>query len=528
MGIALTRLIKKQALPFTLIVLMAGNSQRFTAAGFVLPKALLRAGSVVILDQIIQEFKDASRIVIIASTEQEFFLTEWFKKSSFEDKDRLKFSFINKHNLGPSYSIFSAFQEIYEDQPHIVTYCDVLAVFNQNDFIEKLQTHKMGFVGIAGFHPYHLRQPKFGYVNCDAGNNVIDIKEKETFPEGDNFAWASAGVYGFHNGATLRELVGNQLKLNVKVYGEFYLSLAGLTHALLQNNSVFVQICSKFSSWGTPEELIDYNYFLKVFTTLEQEIEAKISIPGAVVLVAGGRSSRTAESYSLPKQLLRVSVDNNLLMFNSLNFVERDAHIVCVVSPIISRNLSPADVPEIASIEFINTELLTRNACETALIGLTKIDNLGEQVSVIATDNLIFFETLDEEVFKEADLIVWVASYYPVADHDPNQYSWVRLNDSGRIEEISIKYRPDNGEDWKMVVGNFTFKSKLLATDLISKVILEESGSSKELHLESVVTLALKRELYVSSHVVPLYFTIGSEMELALFHWYLPSFNLDA
>lgn len=508
-------------LDFTLIILMAGSSQRFTAAGMNLPKALLLADGQIVLERIISSFRTANRIVIIANSEQESVLQDWLSRKSNLEAEAIEIVYITRHNLGPSYSIYRASEVLTSNQPYVVTYCDVWVQFDLKLFIQKLRNYEMGFVGMEGFHPYLLREPKFGYVKCDSLGNVIDVKEKERFDDSDNKPLASAGVYGFRDGSSLVRLVKDQIDSNLKVFGEFYLSLAALPIARLRNQKVFFQRAQKFYSWGTPEELTDFNYFTSVFRALGRDKSIENQVPGDLVLVAAGASSRTIEGFlHLPKQLLKVSQTGGLLLFEFVKHFNFNAAIMVVVSNALSENLPINEIPKDHDIQVILPKHSTKNACETALLGLSKLEKSSSQISVASTDNLIQFDYLDKDIFGEADLVVWVANYYPVSDHDPTNYSWVRLNDSGRVEEISIKFRPDDGEDWRMVIGNFTFKSRDVSIELLETTLRENFGQVTEVHLESIISIALKHELYVSSHMVPFYFTIGSRVEQDIYNYY--------
>lgn len=500
---------------YQLVILMAGKSNRFQEAGYALPKALLKANSELIINRIIKSFKLAKKILVVAALNQELIIES--QRSNIKSQADLEFVFIEQHDLGPSESLLRAEAQLHEELPIVVTYCDFAVEIDDLKMMEDFSEYDAQCVVFTGFHPHTIRKPKFGYVDIDMNNEILDVKEKTSFtdnPENEN---ASSGIYGFKSKNLLMLGIHAQKNNLSQVAGEFYVSLA-VNELVKMGRKVSALFTEKFACWGTPEDLEDFNQYSEIQKIILDSSFGRRVTGDTKLYLAGGRGLRSKKLTGDYKSLLTLKEeDNSQLWSRSAGGISNEERFFLIAPIEVHRNIFlPLRLD--CSLTPITIQSQTSSACETALVGLKEMTGISGVVSMIATDNLMcFMENIDIRAI-EFDLLVWLAVRYPIADLNSKQYSWALVSDTDRIEKLSIKNKPVDGQHWFTITGNFSFKSHELATNLIEEVLLADDGT-RELHLEEVVDVAIKQGLKVKAFMIPQYMSVGVPDEIILFNY---------
>jgi dTDP-glucose pyrophosphorylase len=500
---------------YQLVVVMAGSSSRFQDAGYERPKALLLADNRVILERIISKYLNAESILVVANDSQQQEVKSELERISVSTK--IKLAIIPAHDRGPSFSVAEASQFIDKKSKVVVTYCDVGVEVDEREIINALDSNDAVCLAFKGFHPHILRNPTFGYLKCDSRDQILDIREKRAFTNTPREEFTSAGVYGFNSGESLLTAIAEQKAARLEVAGELYLSLAVL--ALIHSGKqVKILKIEKFASWGTPEDLEDFNYYCKV--QREMVAKSKFSVTGSRrVLLAGGKSERIRAKANRPKQLLPISGNHDLLWSRGSGSIHQDDDFVMFTSPSLYKEMREANL---LSEKMSEVGQQTKSSLETALLGLEKVASWHNQaITFCATDNIVGFTENFELDSVTYDLKVWVAHEYPIADIDPTQFSWASVSDSGRIKDIFIKYRPIGAELTHPLVGNFSFNSFDLAVSLLRETIEKGQSLGRELHMEDVALLAIEKGMRVKVLKCPLFLGVGTPEEFDLYGYLL-------
>ncbi len=242
---------------------MAGAGKRFADAGFKTIKPLIEVNGKPIIEYVAGLFPGEEDFLFICN--EEHLKTTNLKNTLLKLKPKSKIIGIKNHNLGPVHSVAEAFDEIKDGEPIIVNYCDFDMFWHYRDF--KNFANESNADGIVvcytGFHP-HLTGPNFyAGVRADSNNNILEIKEKHSFSKNKEQGWHSNGTYYFKNRGLVkkyfRQLLDNNLSHN---NGEYYVSLVYnlLTQDGLKN---LLYPINYFCQWGTPEDLKDYELWMK-------------------------------------------------------------------------------------------------------------------------------------------------------------------------------------------------------------------------------------------------------------------------
>jgi NDP-sugar pyrophosphorylase family protein len=246
-----------------LVIPMSGLGSRFVAAGYKTPKPLIEVNGKRILSWVMHSMPEENTILIcrdehIENTDMAEVLAEIAPKATVR--------VIKGHKQGPVFAVKQAFDLIDDDEPVIVSYCDYYMQWDYEEF--KQQALARGCEGAipcyTGFHP-HLIPAKNLYASCQVDNNqgLIEIREKYSFEEDKTLAHHSPGVYYFKSGAILKKYFQKMIDMNIALNGEFYCSLV---YNLLVEDGFDVWVpdnVEKFCQWGTPEDLQEYEYWVK-------------------------------------------------------------------------------------------------------------------------------------------------------------------------------------------------------------------------------------------------------------------------
>ncbi len=503
---------------YQLVILMAGKSNRFLEAGYGKPKALLEANEKRILNRIVDSFRNADEVLIIASDQQKLYLHD--VDLGYCPSKEIISCFIEAHDLGPSESLLRARNQLSDSKPVVVTYCDLAVEMDDEVLISELDLFDATCVVFSGFHPHTIRKPKFGYIKADGENRIIEVREKTSFSDNPLKENASTGIYAFRSKDILIQSLNLQKEKTAQVNGEYYVSLA-VDQLVQQGGAASIMSVCRFACWGTPEDLEDFNHYSKI-----QEIILGRDIGGRVLgatnlYLAGGQGERTRHITGVYKSLLPLNEElgTQLWMQSGGRVEEDDAESV---SYFVSH---PEVLNEIRGKEKFGKNLVTlplneqtKDACETAEFALKVIGECATPISIIASDNLVGFLNDTNLAEMDYDLLVWLAVSYPIADMNAEQYSWALVSDTDRIERVSVKEKPIDGNHWYTIAGNFTFKNIETAKELVSSARLERPAK-KEQHLESVIEVAIKKGMKVKSLFIDNYMSVGVADEILLFNY---------
>ena len=124
------------------------------------------------------------------------------------------------------------------------------------------------------------------------------------------------------------------------------------------------------------------------------------------------------------------------------------------------------------------------------------------------------------EKLSSADLVVWTSSDYPMAKYKPNRYSWIDSHKTN-VTKFALKHLPSDFKNPAMIVGNFTFKNRVLAEKMVNKCFELSERYNSEIYLDSVVQIALEFGYEVTFLNLDKFYAIGTEDELNTYKYYL-------
>ena len=271
-----------------IIIPMSGLGKRFKDVSYVLPKPLIKVNGRPIIEHVVSMFPGNHDFIFICNKEHLATTSlEQVLKSLVPESIIIP---IDTHDKGPVYATTFAFPYIHDDDEVMISYCDYAMKFDIEEM--RASVSEGGYVGAVpsytGFHPHLLRKQLYGGVLVDKDGFMLDYREKHSFTEDPMDSYHSAGAYYFQSGKAFKEYSERLLQSDIAIRGEKYTSM--LYYLVLQDGGkVYVPTVTQFMQWGTPEDLEDFESWMRYFakkdlrekgeTSIPEERESKVRIP---------------------------------------------------------------------------------------------------------------------------------------------------------------------------------------------------------------------------------------------------------
>jgi len=517
-----------------IIIPMSGFGERFRKAGYKVPKPLIELEGKPIIAHVIEMFPFESDFIFICNQDhldnQEYQIEATIKNFCPSGK----IVSIPAHKLGPVHAVMIAIDHINLERPVVVNYCDFTCYWDWLDFKDMVkETDCDGAIpAYKGFHPHSLGSTNYAYLKEKDGW-AHDIQEKEPYTNNRMEEYASSGTYYFKTGSLMYKEMQYMVKEKLTVGGEYYVSLA-YKRLMTEYGRVAVYPLQHFMQWGTPQDVSEYRYWSRAFSSyqIKTTLNRTTSGLGTVVLPSAGLGSRfSREGWSTPKPLIEVAgtpmiikAATDLPLASNYVFVVRDD--MKGMNQVIK---TLGDVFPSCIIKKI-TSVTEGQAC-TVKLGLAELISSnkfdGGPVTVGACDNGALYDTEKlTSLMKSSDydVIVWGVRGYPNASRHPEMYGWID-SDGDQIKGISVKTPLSNPDDDPLVLGAFTFKKVSDLDRSIDSLIKRGGKINGEYYMDSVINDAIELGLKCVLFEVDSYLCWGTPNDLKTYEYWQSCFH---
>ena len=157
-----------------------------------------------------------------------------------------------------------------------------------------------------------LNNTNYAYVK-KFKSYLIDIQEKKPFTKEPMKEEVSSGTYFFKTGALMLKYFRKTIDLELKVNGEYYVSLA-YKPMIKDGLKINTFLIDYFMQWGTPSDLEEFNWHSNIFEEIQRRYKNKSKNTmklndGCLMMPMAGQGSRFLEKASkLPNLLLKFLV----------------------------------------------------------------------------------------------------------------------------------------------------------------------------------------------------------------------------
>ena len=183
---------------------MSGIGKRFLSAGYKEPKPLIKVENKTIIQHVCNLFPKERDFIFICNKKhlQETNMKKILKKI----RPKSKIIGIDQHNLGPVFAVSQIFSLIADNEEIIISYCDYGTKWNYKSFLNTIRNKNAdgAIAAYKGFHPHMLGSDNYAFIK-EKNNELIKIKEKESFTKNKMEEYASNGTYYFKKGIYIKK-----------------------------------------------------------------------------------------------------------------------------------------------------------------------------------------------------------------------------------------------------------------------------------------------------------------------------------
>jgi dTDP-glucose pyrophosphorylase len=243
--------------------------------------------------------------------------------------------------------------------------------------------------------------------------------------------------------------------------------------------------------------------------------------------MAGLGSRFQKEGYAIPKPLIPVSGQPmaiqalmDLPLTDTQKFVLReDMQGINQLKEILQKNVIAA--------EFSILDHMTDGQASTCVEGANGLA-MNEPVTIAACDNGMIY---DSDLFvslmdsNDVDVIVWAARGYPGAIRNPEMYGWIDADETGVIQDVSVKKSLSDPKTDPIVVGAFTFKKMSNFLHSVEKMKDRAGQINGEYYVDTAINDAISLGLRCVLFEIDYYICWGTPNDLRTFEYWQSCFN---
>lgn len=512
-----------------IIIPMSGFGERFRRAGYAVPKPLIRVDGKPIIAHVIDMFPGAGDFVFVCNKDH-------LREPAYRMREILseycptgRIIGIDPHKLGPVHAVLSILSMLDLEMPTIVNYCDFTCYWNFDHFKKWVrQIECDGCIpAYRGFHPHSLGTTNYAYMR-ERNGWMVDIREKAPFTDDRMNEYASSGTYYFKTGRLVAEYFQKTVASDLSVNGEYYVSLA-YKPMLDDGKSVAIYDLQHFMQWGTPEDLLEYEYWSRAFTGLIAN-KRPPALPGSTMIMPMvGEGRRFAiEGYTRPKPLVEVS--GKPMAVQAANDLPNAPRNIFVMRQDLSqrRELEATITRYFPRSDIVTLEKITEGQACTCLEALNRVQAEPGWLTIAACDNGIVYnyETLQRLIAdQDVDILIWVARGYPGARQNPKAYGWVDADDLGIVRRVSVKEPLSDPRTDPIIIGAFSFRTPEHFTRAAKRMIARGARVNGEYYVDTCINDAIELGLRCKLMQVESYLCWGTPNDLKTFEYWQSCFD---
>jgi NDP-sugar pyrophosphorylase family protein len=505
---------------------MSGTGQRFLKAGYTLPKPMIEVEGRTIISHVVDMFPGDNLITFICNNDHLDDQSLGMAAELNSLGENVQIIGIDSHKKGPGYAVEQVFDQLDTATPMVINYCDFTCYWDFADFVSFTEeTACDGAIPCyTGFHPHHLTENRYAYVKEDNGW-ATDIREKTPFTDTPMNEYASSGTYYFKSGDMARHYINDNMKNNVNVNGEYYISLpykpmieAGL--------GVAVYELQHFMQWGTPEDLEEYNYWSNTFRSLSNLKRTDPSSQSGTTLLpmAGAGARFQSVGYTEPKPLIPVS--GAPMSAQAMTTWPHHEKAVVITREEVLRgheNFSPA-APDTDS-EMMVIDEITEGQASTCSLAKNRIDPTLP-MTIVPCDSGALYDRkkFQKRLSSNADVLIWAMRGHPRAALHPEQYGWISESD-GLVNAISTKVPLSDPRNDPIMIGTFSFKRAGDFFAAADHMYARDGRINGEFYVDECINDALEMGLTCAIFEVDHYLPWGTPDELDTYHYWQSCFH---
>ena len=518
-----------------IVIPMSGFGERFRAKGYTKPKPLIEIDHLSIISYVVGMFPGENNLFFICNEDH-------LSNACYEMEAHLKSICpsgtvigIPSHKLGPIHAVNQIKNYLDLSQPVMVNYCDFTCYWDWQCFKQSVNDLQVdgAIPAYRGFHPHSLGSTNYAYMK-EVNYRLQDIQEKQPFTDDRMQEFASSGTYYFKSADLMYQAFDWVVDNNAHVNNEYYISVA--YQFLLKNNlETLVYPLQHFMQWGTPEDVVEYLEWSKVFRRMSEANNTISSKPkGSLIVPMAGLGKRFQdEGYVQTKPLIEVSGKSMVTTAiqscpqaqQNMFVLRKDMPRVSQIQTELEQNFNHS--------QFQVLEELTEGQAITTLEGLKALLHnntpVDDPITVAACDNAIIYDHETWEHLNDNndwDVVVWGGLNHVSAKRRPEMFGWIDYDrESLDILKVSVKQPIDDTLSHPIIIGMFTFRNAKILQLCVEELVANNHKINNEFYLDSAVNEALQLGLRCKVFNVDHFISFGTPNDLKTFEYWQSCFS---
>lgn len=232
-----------------IVIPMAGEGSRFTAAGYTFPKPLIDVEGVPMIERVVNNLYELDADFIFLLRKEH--LEKYQLRSLLETitVGRCDFVVVDGLTEGAACTVLLAKEYINSAGPLLIANSDQVVKYSPENFKLLIQSQKKSAHFIWTFY---ATNPKWSFARLGDDGRVIEVAEKNPIS-----TIATCGIYYWSQGKHFVHYAERMIKRNRRVNGEFYVCPV-FNEAIEDGHSVYPFYVDEMWGLGTPEDLNAY------------------------------------------------------------------------------------------------------------------------------------------------------------------------------------------------------------------------------------------------------------------------------
>lgn len=508
-----------------LIIPMSGIGKRFIEAGYPDPKPLIPVDGRQIIAHVLDIFPGVEDVTFICNEDH---IKHTNMKAILETYCPTgKIVTIPSHKKGPVYAVAQIFDQIDDDRPVIVSYCDYGTVWDFDAFLEAVDGYEGGIPCYTGFHPHMLGSDNYAFCK-EEDLILLDIKEKEPFTDNKMDEFASNGTYYFGSGDIVKTYFQKLMDADLNLKGEFYVSLV---YKMLLEDGLLTRIfeIEKMLQWGTPYDLEIYKGWSNCFANLKRDQNTAPEQDFTLILPMAGYGQRFSdEGYDKPKPL--IPVDGDPMIIRAVKSLPKfkNSYFICLENHVSEHNIDKEIKQSYPNANIITTDGVTEGQACTCELAVQELEP-DTPILISACDNGACYNEkkfLDLVNDESVDVIVWSFRNNQTSKVNPNMYSWLDVDDDGNVHGVSCK-KFDGGNPLKRhaIIGTFYYRRANDFLEGLEANYFHDERTAGEFYVDDVINRNVQAGLTVKVFEVDNYICWGTPNDYRTYNYWREYFG---
>ena len=500
-----------------IIFTLAGKSKRFKSEGYNKPKFLLNIGTKTVLESIIEMFSEEDFFYFVFNKKQTLDYPEIFDliKSQIKNFEIIS---IEPHEKGPAYSALQV-KNINYFEPVIISYCDFLVEWDYDSFLSNVGEYDMVIPSFVGFHPSSFGVTTYAYSKLNEKNELLELKEKESFTNQKHNEYANTGIYYFNTYNLFVNSAKDFIKKNLKPSEEAYISL--ISKKIIENKgSVLITKVNKFICLGTPFDYRVFNFWNQYFHKDIKQSNNNSLTDINLIPMAGIGSRFKKEGYNTIKSMIQV--ENESMFLKTTKSFPKSKKWIFIFRD--TPRLKFSKVLDIVKKTYRENEIIIlqneTSGQAASCLKAKKFLKTKKSLFIASCDYVsIYNQKKWEDMIKyenNIDVIIWTYKANDIVVKNFSSFAYCILNPkSGLVEMIKEKeIISNNPRDDEMIIGSFWFKNSNDFIDSAENAIKNNVTVNGEHYIGNSLNYLIQKGKKIRTFEVNKWVSFGDPFEL--------------